>query len=295
MENDGDNPFEGATAPLEKKPAIRIADSEVSLVVIEGADRGRRLSIDASSPPRSTLGSGPACDLVLADRLVSRRHAAIELQGDSLQLTDLGSKNGTFVNGVAVLAARLSGGEVVRVGASALRVELGGAARHCASTRESFGPLVGSSTAMRRVYGVLERLAANDLPVLVEGERGTGKSLTAVAIHEASARSAGPLVAVACQDVGGARGDLEAAASAAAGGTSPRSTARCNTSSSLSSRMPARRVSCRRRAETSIARSRRATFGKTSSSASTSVESSSRLCAIAKATCRSSRFTCGRS
>ncbi len=62
----------------------------------------------------------------------------------------------------------------------------------------SFGDLVGSSPSMRELYGKLAKIAANDAAVLLTGESGTGKELVARAIHAASARAAGPFVAINC-------------------------------------------------------------------------------------------------
>ncbi len=57
-----------------------------------------------------------------------------------------------------------------------------------------FAGLVGESESMQRVYGLIERLAPTDLPVLVSGPSGTGKDLVARALHDRSRRAAGPLV-----------------------------------------------------------------------------------------------------
>jgi two-component system, NtrC family, response regulator AtoC len=58
--------------------------------------------------------------------------------------------------------------------------------------------VIVADAAMARLYGLIERLAASELPVLVEGETGTGKELAASALHHFSARRDGPLVAVNC-------------------------------------------------------------------------------------------------
>jgi transcriptional regulator with PAS, ATPase and Fis domain len=65
--------------------------------------------------------------------------------------------------------------------------------------------IVGNSEALRRVKRIAARLAATDLSILVSGESGTGKELFASAIHTASARSAGPFLAV---DLGALSDDL---------------------------------------------------------------------------------------
>ena len=69
----------------------------------------------------------------------------------------------------------------------ALRREVDGAA-----------PLIGSSPAMKRVRDRIERVAATDFTVLIEGESGSGKELVARQIHDLSRRRRGPFVAVNC-------------------------------------------------------------------------------------------------
>jgi len=58
--------------------------------------------------------------------------------------------------------------------------------------------LVGASDGMRRVYELLDRLAGNEVPVVVAGESGTGKELVARAIHRGSTRADGPYVSLSC-------------------------------------------------------------------------------------------------
>ncbi len=64
------------------------------------------------------IGRGEGCDLDLPDERVSRRHAALEPRSDgTLILTDLGSANGTLVNGHSIAGpVRLAGGEELRLG-----------------------------------------------------------------------------------------------------------------------------------------------------------------------------------
>jgi transcriptional regulator with GAF, ATPase, and Fis domain len=58
--------------------------------------------------------------------------------------------------------------------------------------------LVGASEGMRRVFDLLDRLASNEVPVVVTGESGTGKELIARAIHRGSMRAEGPYVSLNC-------------------------------------------------------------------------------------------------
>src|SRR5262245_14152848 len=95
--------------------------SAFTLILIEGPDGGGVWTVDPESP-RVLLGKGPVCNIRVADPAVSRRHAALEPAGRRLRVTDLGSANGTFIDGVAIVDAFLRGGEILRVGQTAFRV-----------------------------------------------------------------------------------------------------------------------------------------------------------------------------
>jgi DNA-binding NtrC family response regulator len=186
------------------RPLFRPTDASTDFVltVVEGAERGRTFTVAGSQPNRTLLGSGPACELQLHDREVSRRHAALEPAGRRLRITDLGSTNGTFVDGVAIVEAFLRGGEIVRLGSTALQLDCGPAAAHPAlPSRTSFGRLVGASTEMRRLYPLCERLATSTVTVVIEGETGTGKEVLAEALHEQGPRASGPFVVFDCTAV----------------------------------------------------------------------------------------------
>jgi two-component system response regulator HydG len=64
--------------------------------------------------------------------------------------------------------------------------------------RQGLDEMVGRSEPMRRIYGIIEKVAPSDSTVLVLGESGTGKELVARAIHRLSARARGPFVGVHC-------------------------------------------------------------------------------------------------
>ena len=74
------------------------------LVVREGPTASVRLWVDK---PEVILGRADECDIVISDRQVSRRHARIRLEGEHYYIEDLGSKNGTFVNGQELTAPHL--------------------------------------------------------------------------------------------------------------------------------------------------------------------------------------------
>jgi DNA-binding NtrC family response regulator len=120
---------------------------------------------------------------------------------DELSLTDLDSTNGTFVNGLRIVGARLRGDEVIRIGSSALRVQRVGDGLSVQPSQETnFGRVVGASLEMRRLYPLCQRIAASDVTVLIEGDTGTGKEALAESIHEASARAAAPFVVFDCTE-----------------------------------------------------------------------------------------------
>jgi DNA-binding NtrC family response regulator len=172
------------------------------LIVVEGPDAGKTFALDGSQPSRLLIGTSPACDIVVGDRTVSRRHAALELVGSGVRVTDLGSRNGTSIDGLRIEDAYTQGGELVRLGSTSFRLEREKARSVVPlSTRTSFGRVIGASTEMRRFYPLCEKLANSDVPVIIEGETGTGKEVLAESLHEEGTRKAGPFVVLDCTAV----------------------------------------------------------------------------------------------
>jgi pSer/pThr/pTyr-binding forkhead associated (FHA) protein len=101
--------------PLEERAKAR---AENALLLLDG----QRMIV---GPGGATLGRSRQCDIVLSDPNVSRQHAEIRPRGGSWVLTDLGSTNGSRING-----RQLEGPEVVRpgdeieLGSTMLRFEL---------------------------------------------------------------------------------------------------------------------------------------------------------------------------
>src|SRR5262245_36430626 len=158
--------------------------------------------IEPDRPGRALIGTSPACDIRISDREVSRRHAAVEVVAEGLKVTDLGSTNGTWVGPLRIREAYLQGGETLRVGQTVLHVARAPARKSTPRPSSSqFGTLIGASPAMRRLQPLFERLATSAVPVLIEGETGTGKEELAKALHERSARREGPFVVLDCTAV----------------------------------------------------------------------------------------------
>ena len=170
--------------------------------VVEGVDAGRTFLVHPSEPSRALLGQSPSCAIRLKDPMVSRRHAALEPDGTYLRLTDLNSTNGTRVNGMPIVEVLLQGGERLELGDTVLRVERvmePGFAEPPVIAR--FGRVLGASPEMRRLYPLCERLAASTVPVIIEGETGTGKEVLAESLHDLGPRADGPFVVFDCTAV----------------------------------------------------------------------------------------------
>jgi DNA-binding NtrC family response regulator len=72
------------------------------------------------------------------------------------------------------------------------------ALRRVVDTSQRYGGLLGNSQAMRDIYGIIERIADNDAPILITGESGTGKEIVAREIHSRGRQTKGRFVAVNC-------------------------------------------------------------------------------------------------
>ncbi len=193
--SDGLKPDPAATVSVGNASSSH-AIAQFRLRVIAGPDLGTTFETRGE---RTTIGTHESVDLVLSDPTVSRFHCELVVGAGGVFIHDTGSHNGTAVNGVRVLAAHVVPGNVLSLGRSQIHVEAGdNVVRLPLSTRESFGSLVGRSRAMAALFATLERAAACDLVVLLQGETGTGKDAAAGSIHQESARRDGPFVIVDC-------------------------------------------------------------------------------------------------
>jgi DNA-binding NtrC family response regulator len=175
---------------------------DFTVTIAKGAAAGSSFAVSSAEPSRTYVGSSEACAIRVADPHVSRRHLALTATARGLEVHDLDSTNGTWVNGVRVLGALLRGGETIALGSTVLAVAVAAAppaSQAFASVR--FGKVLGASLAMRRLYPMCERIARSDVPVLLEGETGCGKELLAEAIHANGPRANGPFVIFDCTTV----------------------------------------------------------------------------------------------
>jgi transcriptional regulator of acetoin/glycerol metabolism len=144
------------------------------------------------------FGRDPGCNVQLLGAQVSRSHAQLDVHGRRVRLRDLGSRNGTFVDGRRVRDEELCLGSVVRIGAWLGLVEVSDSTE--VSEALDVAPIAADfygGAPLRRVMDPARRVAGTDLPIIVVGATGTGKERAARAIHEWSGRQ-GCFVAINC-------------------------------------------------------------------------------------------------
>ena len=140
------------------------------------------------------IGRDPECGVRIVGKGVSRRHAEIHRQGPVFALKDLGSTNGTFLNGQRSQHAAIAPGSVLRVG------EHVGVFSESVSEPSDFRELASGlfgGHELDLALSALRRAADSNLSVVIVGATGTGKERVARAVHEWSARK-GPFHALNC-------------------------------------------------------------------------------------------------
>jgi DNA-binding NtrC family response regulator len=148
------------------------------------------------------VGSKEGNSLRLANETVSRYHFEIEPTPLGFVVRDLGSTNGTFVDGYRVREVYLPKRAQLKAGEVVLQFEaLGEDVLIELSSQDRFADALGRSAAMRELFSTLEKVAQRDLTVLLEGESGTGKERLAEAIHLKSPRAKARFVVFDCASV----------------------------------------------------------------------------------------------
>jgi DNA-binding NtrC family response regulator len=189
----GQNPLSQSTFP--GAPASRAQDPAFSLTVVHPRPLAGQMIMLA---PELVIGREPGPrGAELIHPTVSRAHAQIHLMiGVVPCVADLGSRNGTTVNGQnSKLPLGLAPQSVVRFGDVLLISD-----EPSARTFESDPVLPGRNVKMGRLRHALNAAGAGRAPVLVLGETGTGKERVAHEIHRLSGR-AGPFLTLNCAEL----------------------------------------------------------------------------------------------
>ena len=194
------------TLPTDAGDGAAPAAAGARLFLVLECERPLAAPLRIDLAPRERLVVGRGADRVvsrdglevivrLGDPWMSGRHVRVAVRdgGGGWSVEDLGSRNGTSVNGVRRARADLADGDVLEIGRS---FWLFRAAAAAPAADELPGVATASSPfadALRRAA----RVAPTDLPVLILGESGTGKEVVARALHAASRRP-GAFVALNC-------------------------------------------------------------------------------------------------
>ncbi|MBS2017703.1 MAG: sigma 54-interacting transcriptional regulator [Deltaproteobacteria bacterium] len=172
----------------------RVAELRYLLtLVVRGAAR------EFTLPPngRVVLGRDETCDIPVSDASVSRRHAALEVAGPTLTITDLGSANGTRIDKGHHAAETAS----TREGQTSANVAVPLTERDCFYLGNVMCTLrleEVNASRMTALHALADRAATSDIPVLLLGETGVGKEVLAETIHRKSPRNSAPLVRLNC-------------------------------------------------------------------------------------------------
>ncbi|HEX4336045.1 MAG TPA: DUF4388 domain-containing protein [Polyangiaceae bacterium] len=162
-------------APPKGSPRTRLA-----LRFISGKYQGGEFPIDENHP--IVVGRSSDLDMVLVEEMVSRKHAKIELREGKIHIEDLGSTNGTFVNGERIVKGWLKEGDRVLIGSNILKVIAMTAEDSTAGVRKAADTAVPKPAPPRRsteggesrMRGSLEEIPLPDLLQLFGTSRKSG-------------------------------------------------------------------------------------------------------------------------
>jgi DNA-binding NtrC family response regulator len=160
--------------------------------------QGRRAPLHDSF----NIGSDEDNDLVLEDAFVSQFHCRISSRSGRWFIADLGSTNGTEVNGLKVKEGELPSPASIKIGKALLTFESGAKEetrpKASSSSKDVFHGMIAESGEMQRLFDLIARVADAREPALIIGESGCGKELVARALHDHSSRARRPFLALNC-------------------------------------------------------------------------------------------------
>ena len=143
--------------------------------------------------PELVLGRGDDASIAIEHRTISRRHARVRI-GKDITVEDLGSKNGTRVRGQALRVGEpvtVAAGEPFMLGRVVCVVRRASDASRAAARARA-------TPAGNELDEMIEMVAQSDISVVLHGETGSGKEVTARRIHDASRRKDGPFIGLNC-------------------------------------------------------------------------------------------------
>jgi pSer/pThr/pTyr-binding forkhead associated (FHA) protein len=162
--------------PSTKAPANAASRPARSYVLrfISGKYQGGEFPVTTDKP--IVVGRSSDLDMVLVEDMVSRKHARIAMQGDQIWIEDLGSTNGTFVNGEKIKRSRLKEGDRVLIGTSILKLIAGEGAQDNTDAKMQLENVAAArrSTQQRTMSGSIEEVPLPDLLQLFGTSKKSG-------------------------------------------------------------------------------------------------------------------------
>ena len=183
----------------DDKPKNSFLLKHASLHFIKGPDKDRSFPIEKE---KITFGTHNDNDLILSDEFVSRHHGEFYFRNGEFFIRDLGSRNGTFINGKRVQGSILAPGSRIDLGKTGLDFLVSeNSDVYQKDKEEKLGEIVGKSQKIKSLYTLCKKAASCDATVLIHGETGTGKELIAKTIHSLSSRSKGAFITIDCGSI----------------------------------------------------------------------------------------------
>lgn len=181
---------------VERRPSFSVQTTRLTLLLTTGPCAGERFHLAQGTT--MIIGAAGA-DWNIDDKTVSRQHVQVTWQGQSLRVQDMGSKNGSYYGRAQFSQIALRLGDEFAIGATTIKLlpDENPVVQPPPTTGGS-GRMIGSTDPMRRLYGMIDKVAPSDAPVVLEGETGVGKELVARELHERSKRTAKPFVVFDC-------------------------------------------------------------------------------------------------
>jgi two-component system response regulator AtoC len=197
-------PGKRESTTTEERPDLEPLDDERRVVLIV-THRGEATVVPLEPGRSVVIGRSPTNEqgptLRLDDARVSRSHARWSLApGGGGVVEDLGSRNGTWVEGKRVVRAEITASDEVRVGGALVTLRTLGGRTVLSDEPPGDGELIASET-MRVLLEKVHRLASTRVSVVVQGETGTGKEMIAELLHRRGHRRDKPLLKVNCAAV----------------------------------------------------------------------------------------------
>ena len=186
------------TRETHLQPLRPITFFRLRVEVLSGPDAGKAVETAGDEP--ITVGTSDDNSLELSDAMVSRYHLELRRTADGVLVSDLGSRNSSFVGSARIIKGVLAPETRLWIGRSEL-VLRDGVEQPVPPSSAAERPIPGfiwRSREMNRVAAMVRRIAKSEVAALIEGETGTGKEVVARAIHEQGRRVGQPYVVVDC-------------------------------------------------------------------------------------------------